>query len=128
MISNKFLSLFCFILLHQTIFILAQLEAPSEEFEFEEGIIFCTPPPEGVEISCTADYTPVCAYRNTNEEGDTGETVSNACVACNQFGFAYYTKGVCGGAEEELTALEEEFTVQGEFIGFEEEVVNFQKW
>ena len=74
----------------------------------EEAVIFCQTLNEEVQVLCATDFNPVCAYF-AGEEDSVGETVSNACIACNQFGYDYYTFGPCETvSEEELTTFEEE--------------------
>lgn len=122
MISNKFLSLLFFILLHQIIFILAQLQIfPSaEEFVFEEGgaeeeltaleeeftmlgdpvinfkevvqIVCASIPVNFYEALCSGRYNPVCAQ---NFSSSTGVTAESPCEACIFYSSDYYVYGRC---------------------------------
>ena len=100
MIFNKFLPLLCLLLLNQGAFIWAQSE-----------IIPCTEPNPSPDNLCTMEYRPVCAYRYVcvgEQNCDQGVTVGNACGACSQEGFDFYTDGACPGDEEENVGGNEE--------------------
>jgi len=77
-------------------------EGEGEWTEGETGVTWCEIPDlSATDIVCTLQYDPVCAY---NIGDVNGVTVGNACQACLQDGYDYYTQGECagnGGTEED---------------------------
>ncbi len=77
-------------------------EGEGEWTEGETGVTWCEIPDlSATDIVCTLQYEPVCAY---NVGDANGVTVGNACQACLQDGYDYYTNGECagtGGNEED---------------------------
>lgn len=62
-----------------------------------QNLMACTPSQRQIDI-CTAQYEPVCGYKDFPENCNSetcAETFSNSCNACSNTETLYYTKGPC---------------------------------